>query len=196
MPNAALRLSLKFRRRHRSPFAKPNSLNPSTISAPAAPTTPASPAPPAPAASRRSMSTNPPKHTALSPPARRSVSRAKPHTTPAPTEPGHSQTIAGPTTTTTPSTPATPPESFATSAHHPEISAPPETIAENNRNKNRGEGGIRTREEPSTLTRFPGVRLKPLGHLTRKHLATHSRKTPRTPIKMAHYIKAQNPADK
>ena len=39
-------------------------------------------------------------------------------------------------------------------------------------NRDSGQGGIRTLETLLTFTRFPGVRLQPLGHLSRCEAAT------------------------
>ena len=41
---------------------------------------------------------------------------------------------------------------------------------------NGGEGGIRTPETFKGFTRFPGVRLKPLGHLSKRELNSIGKK--------------------
>ena len=41
-----------------------------------------------------------------------------------------------------------------------------------------GEGGIRTPETFKGFTRFPGVRLKPLGHLSKRELNSIGKKNP------------------
>ena len=43
-------------------------------------------------------------------------------------------------------------------------------------NKNRGESEIRTREPLLTVTRFPGVPLQPLEHLSKELISEHSQK--------------------
>ena len=43
---------------------------------------------------------------------------------------------------------------------------------------NGGEGGIRTPETFKGFTRFPGVRLKPLGHLSKRELNSIGKKNP------------------
>lgn len=43
---------------------------------------------------------------------------------------------------------------------------------------NGGEGGIRTPETFKGFTRFPGVRLKPLGHLSKRGLNSIGKKNP------------------